>query len=224
MFKCEYCGREFKRENTLAVHTCEPKRRHLQKNDKSVQLGFRAYQLFYKIGTNSKADKTYDDFVGSQYYSAFCKFGTYCTDLRIDDISDFTEYLLKNQIRLDHWGRDTHFRTWIKSRLKRESADRALERTILFLREWGEENNIEWNNYFTQVPTNVAVFHICSGKISPWLIYSSSQAESLISKLNQEQINMILDYIDPDSWKSIIKKRPEDYNWVGTVLEEAGLK
>jgi hypothetical protein len=55
-------------------------------------------------------------------------------------------------------------------------------------------------------------------------LYSSSQAESLISKLNQEQINMVLDYIDPDSWKSIIKQRPEDYNWVGKVLEEAGMK
>ena len=36
-FKCPYCGKEFTRERTLQVHMCEPKRRHLQKNEKWAQ-------------------------------------------------------------------------------------------------------------------------------------------------------------------------------------------
>ena len=82
--KCNYCNKEFKKESTLAVHMCEPKRRYMQRDDKDVQLGFRAYQLFYRIGTNSKKDKSYDDFAGSTYYSAFVKFGQYCIDVKID--------------------------------------------------------------------------------------------------------------------------------------------
>ena len=49
MYKCQYCSKSFKKENTLAVHLCEQKRRFMQKDEKHVQLGFRSYQLFYKI-------------------------------------------------------------------------------------------------------------------------------------------------------------------------------
>ena len=62
MFKCNYCGRSFAKESTLAIHMCEQKRRYMQKDEKHVQLGFRSYQLFYRIGTNTKNDKTYEDF------------------------------------------------------------------------------------------------------------------------------------------------------------------
>ena len=37
---------------------CERKRRYMAKEDKDVQLAFRSYQLFYRIGTNSKSAKS----------------------------------------------------------------------------------------------------------------------------------------------------------------------
>ena len=83
MNKCGYCEREFAREQTLAVHMCEPKRRHMVKGDRHVQLGFRAYQNFYSNNTNAKKDKTYDEFADSKYYKAFVKFGKYILDINI---------------------------------------------------------------------------------------------------------------------------------------------
>ena len=222
-FKCEYCGKSFKRENTLVVHACEPKRRHMQKNEKHVQLGYRSYQLFYKIGTNSKRAKSYSDFAGSQYYTAFVKFGSYCIDLKIDDVPEYTTWLLKNNIQLDRWCSDRNFNKWIKERLKQESADRAVERTVLFMQEWGENNENSWNNYFDAVPSNLAVFHICSGKISPWVLYASERAQGLLDRLNEEQINMILEYIDPHVWQIKIKRKEQDFNWVKALLEKADL-
>jgi len=48
MHTCNYCSKSFKKESTLAVHLCEQKRRHMQKDEKHVQLGFRSYQLFIR--------------------------------------------------------------------------------------------------------------------------------------------------------------------------------
>ena len=76
-FKCDYCGKEFTRERTLQVHMCEPKRRHLQKNEKWVQNGFIVFQRFYEIHQKNSKPKTYDDFCKSAYYNAFVKFGRY---------------------------------------------------------------------------------------------------------------------------------------------------
>jgi len=222
-FKCGYCNKSFKRENTLAVHLCERKRRHMNKEEKHVQLAFRTYQLFYRISTNSKGEKSYDEFAASQYYTAFVKYAIYCLDLKIDDVAEYTKWLLKNQIRIDRWTSDRNFSAWIKTRLKTESADRAIERTIIFLREWSKESGENWNEYFRLVPSNLAVFHICSGKISPWIVYASSQAQQLIDRLTSEQLQMISDYIEPTHWQRVIKTNTEDFHWVEGILEEANL-
>jgi hypothetical protein len=195
----------------------------MSKDDKEVQLAYRSYQLFYRIGTNAKSEKSFDDFASSQYYTAFVKYARYCIDLRVDDVPEYTRWLLKNQVRIDRWTSDRNFAAWIKTRLKTESADRAIERTILFMREWGKETNNDWNEYFRLVAPNLAVFHICSGKISPWIVYASSQAQGLLEKLTSEQIQMITDYIDPYYWQRVMKTHAEDFKWVEGIMEEAQL-
>jgi hypothetical protein len=223
MHTCNYCSKSFKKESTLAVHMCEQKRRHMQKNEKHVQLGFRSYQLFYKIGTNAKKDKTYEDFAKSQYYISFCKFGYYCRDIGIDDVPGYTTWLVKNGTRLDNWGKDKQFTKWMKERLKNESVDRGVERTILFLQSWAEENNTEYNNYFNNVAPSLAVFHICSGKISPWILFTSIPAQALIDRMNAEQLKMITDYLDVDYWQRTMSVNPQDSKWVTGILEQAGI-
>ena len=94
-FKCEYCGKTFVRENSLAVHLREKKRRHLAKDTKQNQLAYRCFQLFYKIGTNSKKAKTYTDFVDSQYFNGFVKFASYCIDSKVDDVDPHVRWLLQ---------------------------------------------------------------------------------------------------------------------------------
>ena len=223
MHTCNYCSKSFKKESTLAVHMCEQKRRHMQKSDKHVQLGFRSYQLFYKIGTNAKNDKTYEDFAKSQYYIAFCKFGYYCRDIGIDDVPGYTTWLVKNGTRLDNWGKDKQFTKWMKERLKSESVDRGVERTILFLQTWAEENNTQYHNYFNNIAPSLAVFHICSGKISPWVLFTSIAAQGLIDRMNAEQLKMITDYLEIDYWQRTMSVNPRDSKWVEGILEQAGL-
>ena len=48
-YTCKYCGRQFTREKTLAVHLCEPKRRMQQQHEKWVQVGYATYQRFYSL-------------------------------------------------------------------------------------------------------------------------------------------------------------------------------
>ena len=76
-YVCEYCNTGYVREKTLMVHVCEQKRRALQKGEKRVQLGYIAFNQFYKLSAGAKKDKTYEEFCKSQYYNAFVKFGSF---------------------------------------------------------------------------------------------------------------------------------------------------
>ena len=96
MHKCEYCGKSFKRESTLFVHQCEPKRRALQKNEKHVVTGYRAYNLWYKLAMNNKKDKTYEEFCKSQYYSMFVRWGHYVLEIRATDPEAYLKWLVDN--------------------------------------------------------------------------------------------------------------------------------
>lgn len=222
-FVCEYCKKSFVRENSLAVHICEKKRRHLNKDAKQNQLAFRCYQLFYKIGTNSKKAKTYSDFVDSQYFNGFVKFSSYCIDLKVDDVDAFVKWLLQKGTPLNKWASDRTFNEFIKIRLKTETPARAVERTIMFLEEWGKENKIEWFNYFSNVKPGLAVFHICSGKISPWILYTSDTASTIFDKLNSEQTRMITEYVDPEYWFKKLSRNQKDVDWVLNILRKVDL-
>jgi|TARA_R110002074_G_scaffold166179_5_gene326574 hypothetical protein len=223
LYKCEYCNSDFKRESTLAVHMCRQKQRHMQEGDHDVQLAFRTYQLFYKVSTNSKKDKSYGDFAKSPYYAAFIKFANYCIDVKIDSIENYTMWLIRNGVKLDNWASDQQFNTWIKRRFKEESVDRAVERSVLFMQRWAEEEKCAWADYFKNIHPNVAVLHICAGRISPWILYGSDTAQELLGRLNDEQIKMVVEYIEPDFWQIRMKRKPTDYDWVKEIMEKAGL-
>lgn len=202
---------------------CEKKRRHMQENTKPVQLGFRAYQLFYEIGARSQKTKTYKEFVDSNYYNGFVKFGHYAIDLGIDDIPSYVKYLIIQQVPLDKWCSDRHFTTWRKERTQHENVERALERTIKFLEEWSQETGHDFNDYWTKVNHNLAAFHISTGRISPWVVYASAKAQDMINNFNEDQINMVSEMLDVDKWQWILANKSADYSWICDIVRQARL-
>ena len=70
---CKYCGKEFRKESSLAVHLCEPKRRWQQEKEVGVQLGMQAYLRFYEMTQGSAKMKTYADFVVSGVFLQFSR-------------------------------------------------------------------------------------------------------------------------------------------------------
>src|SRR5210317_1235475 len=101
-FKCEYCGKEFVKEKTLAVHVCEQKRRYLAKNEKHTQMGLMTYQKFYEFTQKGKATKTFEEFVKSPYYTAFVKFGSFMVNTAPIYPELFVEYVVKSGVKRDH--------------------------------------------------------------------------------------------------------------------------
>ena len=104
-YTCKYCNKSYRKETTLAVHLCEPKRRVQQESETGVQFALRAYKRFYEITQGSARNKDYADFCKSPYYNAFVKFGRYCVGIRAINFMNFCEWLLKNNKKIDHWTR-----------------------------------------------------------------------------------------------------------------------
>lgn len=223
-YKCGYCGKEFTKEKTLTVHVCEKKRRHLSRNEKHVQAALIAYQKFYQIAQRSTKPKTFDDFADSPYYNAFIKFGSFLSNANPIYPERYIEFVIKSGVKLDHWCRDELYDHYLADLIKTEPADGAIQRSIATMMDWANDNNAQWEHYFSYVNLNRATYDIKEGKISPWIILNCASGRSMLQKMNPEQIEIISAVLDPEHWGRRFKLYPADVELVKEVLKEAKVK
>ena len=222
MFECKFCNRSFKREKTLIAHMCEQKRRFTNKDSKYVRLGFLAYNRFYEISQAVGSKKrTYESFAKSSYYTAFTKFGKYIIDVNAIDPEKFIDFVITSGVKLDKWCSDAVYETYIRELNKKETAERAVERGILLMQQWGMENDRPYNVFFREISKPRAIHWIKSGRISPWIIFNSASGSELLNSFNYHELNLINEYLEPTFWSRKFQVRNEDVLFVKQVLETA---
>jgi hypothetical protein len=219
---CKYCEKSFQRETSLAVHICEAKRRHQEKNEIGVQIGLQSYLRFFEITQGSAKLKTFDDFVRSPYYRAFVKYGRYCVAIRAINVSRFTEWLLKNNKKIDHWCRDSVYTEYINVYVRQEAISDALERALEEAVAWSEETGNPDRDYLRYGNSNRICYAISNGRVSPWVLYNCDSGQEFLSMLNSEQIAMIWSIIDSDFWQKKFQDYTADTEYVRTMLRKTG--
>ncbi|HET8688339.1 MAG TPA: C2H2-type zinc finger protein [Methanosarcina sp.] len=225
-YKCKYCNKEFRQEKTLTAHLCEKKRRWQQEKDVGVQLGLKAYLRFYELTQGSAKLKSYEDFAESPYYNAFVKFGLYCQNIRCVNFSSYLDWLLKNNKKLDHWCKDSFYAEWLPTYLKREAAADALERALREMEKYAEDNpdlRNGFSDYFRYGNANRICHHISTGRISPWVVFNCTSGVEFLEGLSEEQIQIILPWIEPGHWQKRFNDYLADTEWVKDILKKAGL-
>jgi hypothetical protein len=225
-YKCRYCEKSFRKESSLGVHLCEPKRRWQQEKEVAVQLGLKAYLRFYEITQGSAKLKSYEDFVISPYYNAFVKWGRHMVAIRGVNPAMFLEWLLKNNKKIDHWCRDEFYSTYLHEQLRREAVQDALERALKEMETYADSHPDLKNglsDYFRYANSNRVVYHITTGRISPWIVYNCTSGREFLEALNEEQIGMVITWIDPTFWNKKFQDYLADSLWVKDILRQAGL-
>ena len=221
--KCQYCGQAYTRETSLAAHQCEPKRRAQQKTEVGVQLGYQAWIRFYEMSQGSAKAKTYEDFAKNQFYGAFVKFGRHCHSIGAINFSKFIDYVLKNNIKIDHWCKDKHYEEYLFGQMRIESYQDALERSIKTMVEWGEELDEPFNEYFNKVSNSRLMLNISNGRMSPWALYCCDSGVNALGRLLEWEVNKIWLWIEADFWMRKLRDYPADAEMSRHILSEAGL-
>ncbi len=215
---CEYCGKTFKRESTLFVHSCEPKRRALQKSEKHVVAGYRAFNYWYQRALGHKKTKTYEEFSTSKYYGLFVRWGTYVLEVRATNPEAYLQWLIDNQVRDTRWTKDSTYDKYLADYSKKETVDRALERFVKHSESWANETDNHFSDYFSKAGFHVIYNDIRLGKISPWIIFGSNKAQTVIDNFPVEYIKGIADTIDIPFWRQKIKLYPKDVEFVNSII------
>ena len=221
-YTCQFCKKDFVKETSLTVHSCEPRRRRQERSERGVELGFQAYIKFYEMTQGSAKLKTYDDFCDSPYYRAFVKFGRYCVSIRAINTARFMEWVLKQNKKIDHWCSDTVYTEYLAFYLRVENVNDALARAMEFGIDWSEKTGNPPHDCLRYGGTNAMVYAVTAGRISPWIIFNSESGQHFLSELNQEQIALVYPYIDVDHWQKRFQDYPADQEYAKDILKQAG--
>lgn len=193
------------------------------RDERYVRYGLIAYQKFYTQVMRCKTLKTFEEFMHSPYYTAFTKFGRHLVNINALEADGFIDFLLKKEkLKLDDWCQDSFYAEWVRELSRKETPDRALERNLLLMEKWGIEHDEEWTEFYRKISPQLATRWIETGKISPWLLYTSV-GQQLMDRLSDEQLMMIKEIINPLFWKDKFKEHKEEMKVVDQVLKGAGL-
>jgi hypothetical protein len=220
-YQCKFCSKSFTRERTLSSHMCEKKRRWMNKDDPAGRIGFSVWTDFMKyVSPNTKKVKTVDDFIRSPDYIGFVKFANYLIELRPFESDKFIHWLFKMGVRLGDWQKPGTYQLYVQDAAKKETADRALERTILSMREWGEATGNNWQEFFNKIAPASAMNMVVMGRLSPWIIYSTNAAQALLDRMEPGQIDTVAKHVDTGWWIKKLKNNPEEVNWINTTMQQ----
>tara|TARA_R110001606_G_C15344385_1_gene646930 strand:- start:674 stop:1375 length:702 start_codon:yes stop_codon:yes gene_type:complete len=220
---CKWCEKSFMSERTLSAHMCVKKRRWADKELTHIRLGYRVFQMFYELNTQASKPKSIEDFIRSQYYEGFTKFGRSCVVNEYLSPEKFAEWLIKEGKKLTDWGKDKLYDEFLLTYVKKEPGVKALERTIIYFTKWSAETGNDWQDYFKSVTPARAVHDIRSAKVSPWVLYLSESGGELLTRFNDEQVEMIKQIIDTTFWMKQFGQNKEDVLQIKETCEVAGI-
>ena len=220
---CKWCEKTFMSERTLSAHMCVKKRRWADKDLMHTRLAFRVFQMFYELNTTASKPKSNEEFIKSQYYDGFVKFGRSCLTNEYLNPEKFAEWLIKNGKKLSDWHKDKLYDEYLLSYVKKEPGMKALERTIIYLSEWSTENSSDWQDYFIKVSTPRAVHDLRSAKVSPWMLYLCDTGDKLLERFSDEQVKMIEHIIDATFWMKLFANNKEEVSDVKKACLAAGI-
>lgn len=221
-YVCRYCEKSFRRENSLAVHVCEPKRRFQEQNEVGVQIGLQAYLRFYELTQGSAKLKTFDDFARSPYYRAFVKFGRYCQDIRAVNVPRFVEWVIRQNKKIDHWCRDSIYTEYLTEYLRVENVADALARAMESAIDWAESTGNPDRDYLRFGNDNVLCYAVTTGRLSAWVLYNCDSGQEFLGRINPEQIAMVWPMIDADFWQKKFSDYAADTEYARDILRKAG--
>ena len=138
MFKCEFCGKEFKTESGFQKHCCEKKRRY----NEFDEVAFRIWSIIGSVFNvrypkNITTDGIKKMFINDKSYKAIIMFAHWAVDTGELDIVSYLKFLKHNVVPMKQWSQSRVYNAWLIQFLKNEPLSMATKRAEDYLEGLG---------------------------------------------------------------------------------------
>lgn len=203
---------------------CQQKHRWNAKDELPSRMAFEAFCVFHKTcmpGNVYGSTPPLEKFINSPEYNGFYIFGKYLSELKLplDQQQEFMKFVMQQGVKIKDWTKSFVLEEFIKLYSLKEDPKRAVESVIILAEEWGNENNGHWTEFFDKVSASMATHFIITGRISPWIIYGTNAGQRMVDRLNERELELVVNHINVNTWKHKLKKYPASLNELEIIDE-----
>lgn len=199
---CEHCGKEFTSLKIFQKHKCATMKRLEAGYTEAGKLALSIFNFYlvtyhpavYEVG------KEYREFIKSYHYKLFIKFAEYCLDIKAVEPLKYCEYLMTNKVKSRDWMKDSQYSRYLKWYIREEDPYYAIERSVINLMKECDLRGLSLTNAFVGIHPNRICSMVANGSVSPWLLYQSKSGKNALAQMNEGQVSLIYEYIDPPKW------------------------
>lgn len=138
MYKCEFCGKEFKTDKGFNKHLCEKKKRFVNFDEISYQVWLTICNVFKIRLPKNRDDKTLRlKFINDKSYKALCNFAHWLVDTGIINAFSYISFLKTNMIPMKQWTASNTHKAWLYQYLKDEPEATSIKRSEDYLKQIG---------------------------------------------------------------------------------------
>lgn len=221
--RCEICGSGYVGLKEFQQHTCVQRLMIKDTREFPIAMGIwkKACEK-YRIRISTKRP-VIDSFVLSHEFNVYIEFAKFLTTALIIDHDSYIDYVLSNSVPCRDWCTNKTIQEWTISYLGKEPPTDGVTRSINALQQWQSETGNEWHTVFNNMSVDRFIMWLQSGKLSPWLIYATNRASTLLSRMSESEIQAILPYINPELWNGKKMRYQDEVKKLQKVLSEVGL-
>jgi hypothetical protein len=143
-------------------------------------------------------------------------------NIRAINPARFTEWLIRQNKKIDHWCKDSIYTEYLLDYLKLENVNDALARAIEFSMDWAEKSGHPAHDCLRYGNSNSMAYAVTTGRISPWVLYNSESGLKFLSELDPTQVAMTWPYIDSEIWSKKFVDYMADQEYARDILKKAG--
>ena len=202
-YRCPYCEKPFTRRPWYERHSCEAKRRFLERNNMSTILACRLYNHWMKKLVRRKRDSSVEEFQKVREYKLFMRLADFCRTNYLISNARYVDWLIETKCKASRWTHSINlnkYREWI--RLNEDPITHA-EITFKNAHQWCRENSIKTVDFFRFVPTVLALEMIRENRLLPWVLFGYKRSEDeLLPRFTQDILFELDDFLNASHWIS----------------------
>lgn len=196
---------------------CDLKRRWVDKDTSTNRIAYSAWKHYFTKNHPNISSSTYNDFIKNHFYLSFMKYANYCINSKVVNVIFYLDYLVARKIPINKWCSDEHYSKFLTLYLKVEDINDAIKRSIETLKIMCDDQNIQIKDAFKYLNSNKLCQKIYQGQLSPWVLYGSDSGVNFLCSLNDDQVKIIYELVDPDIWRLKVFREKEK----NTVIKES---
>lgn len=220
MFRCEYCGQVYVREQAFLKHRCEQMERALIFDTPVGQAAYKIYQQWWKL--RKRIPPSADKFKESVNFRSMVEFAKFARKTKLN-VDVYLNTVIKHQLNPEHWLRDDVYAKYLEYIDKTMTSDEQIKMCVDYILKLSEALDCDTSEVFTNLEPAEMMQLVRDRKMSPWILLHSGQFKQWLIAQDHDTQLRLQDLIRPVYWKLRFTKEPAAVKQAKQIAKAMGI-